>query len=71
MLKLNSSIAIPILLTELLQNIKFLEDLSKMKSDAKILIIIPARSGSKGLRDKNKKIFNGNPLITFEFVKSF
>ena len=43
-----------------------------MKSDAKILIIIPARSGSKGLRDKNKKIFNGNPLcsITFEFASN-
>lgn len=49
-----------------------MEDLSKMKSDAKILIIIPARSGSKGLRDKNKKIFNGNPLcsITFEFASN-
>lgn len=41
-----------------------------MKLDPKILIIIPARSGSKGLRNKNKKMFKGNPLcsITFQFA---
>lgn len=31
----------------------------------KILAIIPARSGSKGLKDKNIKILNGKPLIAY------
>lgn len=31
----------------------------------KILAIIPARSGSKGLRDKNIKLLNGKPLIAY------
>lgn len=31
----------------------------------KNLAIIPARSGSKGLKDKNIKIFNGKPLIWY------
>ena len=35
------------------------------KKDAKILAIIPARSGSKGLKDKNIKILNGKPLIAY------
>lgn len=30
-----------------------------------ILAIIPARSGSKGLKDKNIKILNGKPLIAY------
>ncbi len=36
----------------------------------KILTIIPARKGSKGVRGKNKKILCGKPLIeyTFEFA---
>ena len=29
----------------------------------KILILIPARQGSKGIPNKNTKIFNGKPLI--------
>lgn len=29
------------------------------------LAIIPARSGSKGLKDKNIKVLNGKPLITY------
>ena len=37
----------------------------------KILTIIPARKGSKGVKGKNKKILCGKPLIqyTFEFAK--
>lgn len=31
----------------------------------KILAIIPARSGSKGLKDKNIKIINGKPMINY------
>lgn len=31
----------------------------------KILAIIPARSGSKGLKDKNIRILNGKPLIAY------
>ena len=31
----------------------------------KILAIIPARSGSKGLKDKNIKILNGKPMIAY------
>ena len=34
-----------------------------MKSTKKILIIIPARGGSKGIKRKNIRIFNGKPLI--------
>ena len=36
----------------------------------KILTIIPARKGSKGVKGKNKKILSGKPLIeyTFEFA---
>lgn len=30
-----------------------------------VLAIIPARSGSKGLKDKNIKILNGKPMIAY------
>ncbi|MBU3090452.1 acylneuraminate cytidylyltransferase family protein [Clostridium gasigenes] len=36
-----------------------------MYKGKKILAIIPARSGSKGLRDKNIKLLNGKPLIAY------
>ena len=29
------------------------------------LVVIPARSGSKGLPDKNIKVLNGKPLIHY------
>lgn len=35
-----------------------------MKNDG-VLAIIPARSGSKGLKDKNIKKFNGKPLLAY------
>ena len=36
-----------------------------MYNNKKILAIIPARSGSKGLKDKNIKELNGKPLINY------
>ena len=43
-----------------------------MKKNKKILAIIPARGGSKGIPKKNIKLFNGNPLIsyTIEYANS-
>ncbi len=38
-------------------------DLYIMNSSNKILVIIPARAGSKRIRGKNTKLFNGFPLI--------
>ena len=34
-----------------------------MSSSSKILVIIPARAGSKRIKGKNTKYFNGFPLI--------
>ena len=34
-----------------------------MYKDKKIIAVIPARSGSKGLKNKNIKLFNNKPLI--------
>lgn len=36
-----------------------------MYKNKKILAIIPARSGSKGLKDKNIKELNGKPMISY------
>lgn len=36
-----------------------------MYNNKKFLAIIPARSGSKGLKDKNIKQLNGKPMITY------
>lgn len=36
-----------------------------MYNNKKILAIIPARSGSKGLKDKNIKELNGKPMIAY------
>lgn len=35
-----------------------------------ILCIIPARSGSKGLPDKNIKLFNGKPLLAWSILQA-
>jgi CMP-N,N'-diacetyllegionaminic acid synthase len=37
----------------------------------KILAIIPARSGSKGLKDKNIKNLNGKPMISYTIEAAF
>lgn len=36
-----------------------------MENNKKILAIIPARGGSKGIKNKNIKPFNGKPLIAY------
>ena len=35
-----------------------------------ILCIIPARSGSKGIKDKNIKLFNGKPLLAWSILQA-
>ena len=36
-----------------------------IKNKKKILVIIPARAGSKRITKKNIKIFNGKPIISY------
>ena len=38
--------------------------------DVKILCIIPARSGSKGIPDKNIKLFRGLPLLAWSIKQA-
>ena len=34
-------------------------------NEAKILVVVPARKGSKGIKSKNKKILLGKPLVSY------
>ena len=36
----------------------------------KILCLIPARSGSKGIKDKNIKLFRGKPLLCWSIEQA-
>lgn len=48
---------------------KSIEITKKNTNDLKILCIIPARSGSKGVIDKNIKLFNGKPLLSWSIIQ--
>ena len=41
-----------------------------MIDNRKILAIIPARSGSKGLPGKNKKLLSGKPLLAWSILQA-
>ncbi|AET66056.1 CMP-N-acetylneuraminic acid synthetase [Desulfosporosinus orientis DSM 765] len=41
-----------------------------MLNDRRIIAIIPARSGSKGLPDKNIRLLNGKPLIAYSILQA-
>lgn len=47
--------------------------LYRMSSSSKILIIIPARAGSKRIKGKNTRLFNGFPLIvhSIKYAQSY
>jgi CMP-N,N'-diacetyllegionaminic acid synthase len=42
-----------------------------MKKKLSIVALIPARSGSKRIKDKNIKLFNGHPLIAYTISSAF
>ena len=42
-----------------------------MKNDGKFIAVIPARSGSKSIKDKNIKKINGKPLIAYSIIQCF
>jgi len=42
-----------------------------MEADYRVLGIIPARGGSKGIPRKNIKLLNGKPLIQFSYESAF
>ena len=39
-----------------------------MKSPEKVIAIVPARSGSKGVKNKNIKLLNGQPLLSYPII---
>lgn len=41
-----------------------------MINNKKVIALIPARSGSKGLLDKNIKLLNGKPLIAYSIIEA-
>jgi len=43
---------------------------STINTNIKILCIIPARSGSKGIKDKNIKSFKGKPLLAWSICQA-
>ena len=48
------------------QEVKILGEISFLKP--KVIAIIPARSGSKSIRNKNIKLLNGKPLIAWSIL---
>ena len=40
----------------------------KSSLEKKVMAIIPARSGSKGLRNKNIKLLEGHPLLSWSIT---
>ena len=44
---------------------------SYRESKVRLIAIIPARSGSKGLLNKNIRLLNGKPLIAYSIEAAF